>query len=160
MKTSLLIAMLSWTAFAQTPVAPPPATPYGLSISPEAAKKAAGAAIAEAARNKWIMAIAVVDTGGYLVYFERMPNTQLASVQIAIEKAKTATLFRRPTKTFQDAIATGGENLRFLSMTGVMPVDGGVPIVVDGKIIGAVGVSGGTSDQDGRIAQTGANAAK
>ena len=134
----------------------PPNTPYGASISPDAAKKVAAAAIAEARKNNWEMAVAVVDTGGYLVYFERMTDTQLGSVEVAIDKAKSAALFRRPTKSFQDALAAGGAGLRMLSLTGAMPVEGGIPIIVGGKIIGAVGASGGTSEQDGRTAQAGA----
>jgi len=106
------------------------------------------------------MAVAVVDTGGYLVYFERMQDTQLGSVQIAMEKAKSAALFRRPTKSFQDTLAAGGDGLRILGLTGAVPVEGGIPIVVAGKVIGAVGASGGSSDQDGRTAQAGATAMK
>ena len=86
----------------------PPNIPYGISISPEVAKKVAAAAIAEARKNNWAMAVAVVDTGGYLVYFERMQDTQLGSVEVSIEKAKSAALFRRPTKSFQDTVAAGG----------------------------------------------------
>jgi uncharacterized protein GlcG (DUF336 family) len=97
---------------------------------------------------------------GYLVYFERTPDTQLGSVEIAIEKAKTAALFRRPTKSFQDTVAAGGEGLRILRLTGAIPVEGGIPIIIDGKLIGAVGASGGSSDQDGRTAQAGAAAMK
>ncbi len=89
-----------------------------------------------------------------------MQDTQLASVEIAIEKAKSAALFRRPTKSFQDTLAGGGQGLRILGLTGAVPVEGGIPIVVGGKVIGAVGASGGSSDQDGRTAQAGANAIK
>ena len=106
------------------------------------------------------MAIAVVDTGGYLVYFERMQDTQLGSVEVAIEKAKTAALFRRATKSFQDTVAGGGDGLRILRLTGAIPVEGGIPLIVDGKLVGAVGASGGSSDQDGRTAQAGAAAMK
>jgi glc operon protein GlcG len=106
------------------------------------------------------MAIAVVDTAGYLVYFERMPDTQLGSVEVAIEKAKSAALFRRPTKSFQDTVAAGGEGLRMLKLTGAVPVEGGIPLIVDGKVVGAVGASGGTSVQDGRTAQAGVAANK
>jgi uncharacterized protein GlcG (DUF336 family) len=148
------------TALGQTPLVPPPNVPYGIAISPDAAKKIAAAAIAEARKNNWAMAVAVVDTGGYLVYFERMADTQLGSIEIAIEKAKTAALFRRPTKSFQDTVAGGGEGLRILRLTGAIPVEGGIPIIVDGKLIGAVGASGGSSDQDGRTAQAGAAAMK
>ena len=151
---------LAAAAFAQTPLVPPANVPYGVSISADAAKKIAAAAIAEARKNNWAMAVAVVDTGGYLVYFERMPDTQLGSVDISIEKAKSAALFRRPTKSFQDTLAAGGDGLRILRLTGAVPVDGGIPLIVDGKLIGAVGASGGSSDQDGRTATAGASAAK
>ena len=157
MKPTFLALALAMAALGQTPLVPPPNLPYGVSISPEAAKTAAAAAIAEARKNNWAMAVAVVDTGGYLVYFERMPDTQLGSVQIAIEKAKSAALFRRPTKSFQDTVAGGGAGLRILGLTGAVPVEGGIPLVVDGKLIGAIGASGGSSDQDGRTAQAGAS---
>ena len=147
-------------AVAQTAFAPPPQLPYGLSVSTEAAKNAAAASIAEARKNNWKMAIAVVDTGGYLVYFEKMQDTQTGSIDLAMEKARTAALFNRPTRLFQDSVAAGGEGLRLLRLTGAIPIDGGVPIIADGKIIGAVGVSGGSGDQDGQVAKVGANAGK
>jgi len=156
----VLLVLIPLPALSQTPFAPPPQIPYGLSISTESAKKAAAASIAEAQKNKWKMAIAVVDTGGYLVYFEKMQDTQTGSVELAIEKARTAALFRRPTKLFQDGVAAGGEGLRLLRLTGAIPIDGGVPIIVDGKVIGAVGVSGGSGDQDGQVAKAGASAMK
>jgi uncharacterized protein GlcG (DUF336 family) len=155
-----LLALAPFRAHAQTPLAPPPQIPYGLAISTEGAKTAAAAAIAEAQKNNWKMAIAIVDTGGHLVYFEKMQDTQTGSVDVAIDKARTAALFRRPTKLFQDSLAGGGEGLRVLRLTGVIPITGGVPIIVDGKVIGAVGVSGGTSDQDGQVAGAGAGAVK
>ena len=134
--------------------------PYGTSISADAAKKVAAAAIAEAKTNNWAMAVAIVDTAGYLVYFERMPETQLGSVEIAIEKAKSAALFRRPTKAFQDAVAGGGEGLRILRLTGAMPVEGGIPLIEGGKLIGAIGASGGASEEDGKTAGAGAGMVK
>jgi uncharacterized protein GlcG (DUF336 family) len=124
-----LFAMVPATA--QTTLAPPPQVPYGLSISTENAKIVAAASIAEAQQNKLKDAIAIVDTGGYLVYFERMQDTQTGSVDLAIEKARTAALFRRPTKVFEDGVAAGGEGLRLLRLTGAIPIDGGVPIIVD-----------------------------
>lgn len=145
---------------AQGSLAPPPQIPYGLAITTESAKLVAAAAIAEARSNRWTMAIAIVDPGGHLVYFEKMQDTQTGSVDPAIEKARTSALFRRPTKLFQDAVAGGGEGLRVLRLTGVIPVEGGIPIIVDGKVVGAIGVSGGSSDQDGHVARTGAGAAK
>jgi glc operon protein GlcG len=148
--------LLAVAALGQTPLVPPANVPYGLAISTDAAKKIAAAAIAEARKNNWAMAVAVVDTGGYLVYFERMQDTQLGSIEVAIEKAKTAALFRRPTKSFQDTVAGGGDGLRILRLTGAIPVEGGIPIIADGKLIGAIGASGGNSNQDGRTAQAGA----
>ncbi|HEY4365027.1 MAG TPA: heme-binding protein [Bryobacteraceae bacterium] len=156
----IALALTAAAAFAQTPAAAPANPPYGASITADAAKKIAAAAIAEAKKNNWDMAVAVVDTGGYLVYFERMPNTQIGSVQVSLEKAKSAALFRRPTKVFQDAVAAGGDGLRMLGLPGAVPVEGGIPLIVGGKIIGAVGASGGTSAQDGRTAQAGADASK
>src|SRR5580692_2362689 len=159
-KRSLLALTLTVAAFGQAPLVPPANVPYGISISPENAKKLAAAAIAEARKNNWAMAVAVVDTGGYLVYFERMPDTQLGSVEVSMAKAKSAALFRRPTKSFQDTVAAGGAGLRMLGLPGAVPVEGGIPLIVDGKLIGAIGASGGTSDQDGRTAQAGAAAMK
>ena len=142
-------------AAAQTP---PPL--YGDAISLENAKKAAAPASAEARKNGWLMAIAVVDPSGNLVYFEKMDGTQTGSVPIAIDKARSAALFKRPTKAFQDTLAGGGEGLRILKLQGAMPVEGGVPVVIEGKIVGAIGVSGGTSQQDGQCAAAGAAALK
>jgi glc operon protein GlcG len=157
---TLAALALTVAAFGQAPLVPPPNVPYGIPISPDIAKKVAAAAIAEARKNNWAMAVAVVDTGGYLVYFERMQDTQLGSVDVSIEKAKSAALFRRPTKSFQDTVAAGGVGLRMLGLKGAVPVEGGIPIIVDGKLIGAVGASGGSSDQDGRTAQAGADSLK
>jgi uncharacterized protein GlcG (DUF336 family) len=153
-----LLMLPSMPAVAQS-LAPPPQIPYGLSIDLDTAKKAAHGASAEAKKNKWNMAIAVVDTAGNLVYFEKMEGTQTGSVALAIEKASTSALFRRPTKLFQDSVAAGGEGLRILRLTGVIPIDGGFPIIVEGKLIGAIGISGGSGSQDGEVAQAGAVAA-
>ena len=154
------ITCISFNVAAQASFAPPPVVPYGAPISLESAKKAAGGAIAEAQKNKWRMAVAIVDTGGHLIYFERMQDTQTGSVDLAIEKAKTAALFRRSTKLFQDAVAGGGEGLRLLRLTGAIPIDGGIPIIENGKLVGAVGISGGSGDQDGQTALAGAAALK
>ena len=134
--------------------------PYGLAITLDDAKKAAAPALAEARKNNWTMCVAVVDTAGNLVYFERMDATQTGSVAVSIAKARSAALFKRSTKTFQDALAAGGDGLRFLKLENAVPIEGGVPIVMDGKIVGAIGLSGGTSQQDGQCAQAGANALK
>jgi glc operon protein GlcG len=144
----------------QGSLAPPPLIPYGLAISTESAKIAAAGAVAEARSHGWAMAIAVVDPGGYLVYFEKMQDTQTGSVELAMEKARTSALFRRPTKVFQDAVAGGGDGLRVLRLTGTIPNEGGVPIIVEGKVIGAIGISGGSVEQDGQVARAGAAAVK
>jgi len=133
-------------------------SPYGPAISLENAKKAAAPALAEAAKNNWTMAVAIVGPAGTLVYYEKMDNTQLGSAEVAIDKARTAALFKRPTKAFQDALAAGGDGLRVLGLKGVTPVEGGIPLVMDGKVVGAIGVSGGTSAQDGQCAKAGADA--
>jgi uncharacterized protein GlcG (DUF336 family) len=125
---------------------------YGPTITIEQAKKAAAAAIAEARAQSWAMAVAVVDTAGLLVYFEKMDDTQTGSITIAQLKARSAALFKRPTKALQDVLASGGEGLRMLGLEGAVPVEGGVPLDIDGRISGAVGVSGGTSAQDGQCA--------
>jgi len=130
--------------------------PYGAPVSVENAKKVAAAAIAEAKKNSWTVAVSIVDTAGDLVYFEKMDGTQTGSVNVSIEKGRTAALFKRPTKSFQDTVAAGGEGLRILGLPGAVPVEGGVPLLMDGKIIGAIGVSGATSAQDGQCAQAGA----
>ena len=133
---------------------------YGTSITAETAKKVAAPAIAEAKKNGWAMAVAIVDTAGELVYFERMDDTQIGSVNIAQDKARSAARFKRPTKSFQDTLAAGGEGLRILALQGAIPVDGGIPLVVGGKVVGAIGASGGTSTQDGQVAAAGAAALK
>ena len=115
---------------------------YGPSIVAEQAKTIAAAAIAEARKNQWTMAIAIVDTAGDLVYFERMDHTQVGSVDIAQAKARSAARFKRPTKAFQDALAAGGEGWRILSLEGAVAVEGGMPLMSGGKIVGAIGASG------------------
>lgn len=134
--------------------------PYGASVSLENAKKVAAPALAEAEKNHWSMAVAIVDTSGNLVYYEKMDNTQLGSANFAIDKARSAALFKRPTKAFQDALAGGGDGLRILGVGGAVPVEGGLPLVMDGKIVGAIGVSGGASAQDAQCAKAGAEVLK
>jgi len=148
------ITLWATAAFAQMP------NPYGMPVTTDTARKAAAAALAEARKNNWTMAAAVVDTSGDLVYFEKVDGTQAASTLIAQDKARSAVRFKRPTKAMQDVLAAGGEGLRFLALQGAIPVEGGIPLVVDGKIVGAIGLSGGTSTQDGQCATAGANAVK
>jgi glc operon protein GlcG len=155
---ALLLAPQSATAQQMaTAAAAPPA--YGLPIGHDAAMKAIAAAEAEAKKNNWLMVISVVDSGGRLVAFSRMDNAQLGSIDIAMGKAMTANNLRRPTKDLQDLVGQGGSNLRLLAAPGVTPLEGGVPIVADGKIIGAIGVSGAASNQDAQCAMAGAAAA-
>jgi uncharacterized protein GlcG (DUF336 family) len=151
--TALLAAASALTIHAQT-------MSYGPSITLEMAKKAAAPAIAEAAKNKWMMAVAIVDPAGDLVYFEKMDDTQVASTLIAIDKARSAARLKRPTKALQDALTATPDGIRLLALQGAVPVEGGVPIVVGGKIIGAIGASGGTSVQDGQVAAAGVAALK
>ncbi len=162
MKKCILISVLSlilsisfgWDAFAQMPNA------YGPPINLDAAKKAAASAIAEARKNNWTMAVAIIDIGGDLVYFEKMDGTQTGSVRVAIGKARSAALYKRPTKAWQDVVAAGGAGLRILGLEGAVPIEGGLPLLMDDKIVGAIGVSGGAAAQDGVVATAGAQAVK
>lgn len=129
---------------------------YGADIGIEAAKKVAAAALTECAKNSWRVAVAVVNTHGSLVYYERMDDTQSASATIAQGKASASAMYRRPTRVFADVITKSGAALT--TLPGVVASPGGLPIVVGGKIIGAVGVSGVTGDQDEQCAKAGAGA--
>lgn len=140
-----------------TPPAPAPPD-YGTPITVDHAKIAAAAAVAEAKKNGWKMAIAIVEPTGDLVYFEKMPGTQYASVAISQHKARAAATFRRPTKSFEERVAAAGPGITALTLDGMIASDGGVPIVVGGKVVGAIGVSGGTGAQDGHTATAGAHA--
>lgn len=137
----------------------PPGTPYGAPITLGAAKTAMAAAEAEAVKNNWGVAIAIVDSGGNLVMLQRLDNAQLSAVRIAEAKARTAVEFRRPTKVLEDALAGGGVGLRVLTF-GASLAEGGVPIVSGGRIVGGIGVSGVASHQDAQVAQAGADAVK
>ena len=155
MTTSRLLLVLVLTTLAGALRAQPTDLPYGAPIPLADAKRVLIAAQAEAAKNKWNVAVAVVDSGGHLVAFERMDTTQYGSVEVAQDKARSAVAFRRPSKAFQDTIAAGGEGMRMLKLTGATPIEGGLPLVMNGKIVGAIGVSGVTSAQDGQIAAAG-----
>jgi uncharacterized protein GlcG (DUF336 family) len=163
MKMTNLVSLLLGTAvvFAAASAsaqAPPPA--YGSSITLEQAKKVMAGAEAEAKKNNWPVVIVILDPGGNVVMLQRLDNAQWGSVDVARDKARSAVAFRRPTKVFQDAIGQGGVNLRLLQLTGASVLEGGIPIVVDGKIIGGIGVSGVLSQQDAQIAQAGIDALK
>lgn len=150
----LITVLCTMSVLAQAP------NPYGPPVSVENAKKAAAAALAEARTNNWRMAVAVVDTGGILVYYEKMDNTQIGSADIAIEKARTAVRFKRPSKAFQDVVAGGGVGLRVLRLPGAVPLEGGIPLMIEGQIVGAIGVSGDSADHDGLCATAGAGTLK
>jgi len=160
------LAMMGSAAYAQqppaaTPPSPPPAPPgYGASMTLEQAKKAVAAAEEEAKKNNWGMNIAAVGPSGDLIHFSRMDNAQYASISISQHKARTAARYRRPTKAFQDGLAANPANVYLLTLDDVIASEGGIPVVADGKIIGALGCSGGTGQQDGQVCQAGVNALK
>lgn len=154
---ALLIAVaLVFTAAVAVAQAPPA---YGTPINLEQAKKVMAGAEAEAKKNNWPVVIVILDPGGQMVMMQRLDNTQWGSIDIAREKARSAVALRRPTKALQDAVAQGGANLRLLAI-GYSVLEGGIPIVHDGKIIGSIGVSGVLSNQDAQTAQAGIDALK
>ena len=138
---SLLVGVISLRA--QMPTKP--------TLNLEMAKKIAAKAAAEAVKNKWTMVIAIVDDGANLVYLEKIDGTQIGSIDVAQKKAQTASKFKRSTKVFEDRVAAGGAATGLLTL-GILPLEGGLPIVVNDTHIGAIGVSGGTSAQDGQVA--------
>jgi glc operon protein GlcG len=155
--SALLLAQAPAKPGAAPPAAPSAYTiPIGMSIGIDQAKRVAAAAAAEARKNGWFMAIAIVDPGGTLVYYEKADNTQMGSAVVALEKARSSALYKRPTKAFQDALAKGGENVRILRLEGAVPVEGGVPLMSEGKLVGALGVSGDLSEHDNQCAMAGA----
>jgi len=165
MRRVMFMSLLLGAALAAAPVlaqtaAPPPPPAYGEQINIEQAKKAAAAAAEEAKKINTFMAIAVVSPSGDLVYFEKMDNTQYASIAIAIHKAKAAATFRRPTSSFEERVGQGGVGLTLLTLDGIIASPGGNPIIVGGKLIGAIGLSGGTGAQDHQASLAGVNALK
>jgi len=159
MYMSLLLgaSLAAGPALAQQPSGPPA---YGEQINIEQAKKAAAAAVVEARKINTFMAISVVSPSGDLVYFEKMDNTQFASINIAIHKARAAATFRRPTASFEERVAAGGAGITLLTLDGIIASPGGNPILLDGKLIGAIGVSGGTGAQDHQVSLVGVGAVK
>ena len=156
----LAAVILTATVSAQQAPSPPPIVPYGAPLGLEAAKKVMAAAEAEAVKNNWAMAIVILDSTGHMVMLHKLDNTQYGSLMAAEDKAHSAINYRRPSKVFEDLVAQGGIGLRSLALRGAYPLEGGIPINADGKIVGAIGVSGGTSVQDGQVAKAGADAAK
>jgi len=157
-----VLILAAATAHAQQPAAapPPPPPPYGAPITLEQAKKVMAGAEAEANKNKWNVVMVVLDSGGNLVMLQRMDGAQFGSIEVAREKAYSAVAFRRPSKAFEEALGQGGVNLRILRLPGASPLEGGLPIIVDGKLIGAVGVSGVLATQDAQIGRAGIEALK
>jgi len=158
-----LFAVAAGSALAQQPAPAPapaaaPVLPYGPPITLDQAKRVMAAAELEAAKNSWQVAITVIDSGGNLVMFHKIDNAQLASATVSEGKARTALEFKRPSKALDDAIAAGGAGMRLLALKDITPLEGGVLVVVGGRIIGAVGVSGALSSQDAQVAKTGADA--
>jgi glc operon protein GlcG len=151
----LFALCLALPARAQT--APPP---YGPPIGIENARKVMAAAEGEAVKNNWAVVIAIIDSGGHIVMLHRRDDVQLSSIEIAQGKAATALKFKRPSKVLDDAIAGGGGGLRFLALKDIVPLEGGLPIISDGKIVGAIGVSGVLSSQDAQIGRAGIDALK
>jgi uncharacterized protein GlcG (DUF336 family) len=157
---STALVLVAASVGAQQAAAPPPPPAYGSPISLDMAKKVVAGAEAEAKKNNWNVVIAVLDAGGNLVVLHRMDGAQFGSIEVAREKAYSAVSFRRPTKVFEDAVGQGGMNLRLLRLSGASVLEGGLPLVVDGKLVGGIGVSGVTSAQDGQIAKAGTDALK
>ena len=135
-----------------------PMPPYGAPITLDQAKRVMAAAELEAAKNSWQVALTILDSGGNLVMFHKIDNTQLSAETTSEGKARTALQFKRPSKALDDAIAAGGAGMRLLALKDITPLEGGVPVIVDGKIIGAIGVSGALSSQDAQVAKAGAEA--
>jgi uncharacterized protein GlcG (DUF336 family) len=149
-------ALSAVPALAQSLTAPAP--PYGPPITLEQAKRVMAAAELEAAKNSWQVAITILDSGGNLIMFHRIDNSQLSAITVSEGKARTALEFKLPSKALDDAIARGGPGMRLLALKNITPIEGGLPIVIDGRIIGAIGVSGSVSSHDQQIARAGINA--
>jgi len=154
----LSLIMATVALGAQQVTTPPPATPYGPPIDLATAKRLIAAAEAEEMKNHWTMAIVILDSTGHPVMMEKLDNTQYGSIAAAEDKARSALDFKRPTKVFEDLVAQGGVGLRTLNLRGDSVLEGGLPIIRDGKVISAVGVSGGSSAQDGQVAKAAADA--
>jgi glc operon protein GlcG len=158
------VAMSAGPALAQQPAAPPAAAavstatlPYGPPVTLDQAKRAMAAAELEAMKNSWQVAIAILDSGGNLVMFHKIDNTQLSASEGAEGKARTSLQFKRPSKALDDAIAAGGGGMRLLALKDITPLEGGIPLVANGAIVGAIGVSGALSAQDAQVAKAGAD---
>jgi len=156
MKKILAAVLMGASTFATQALA----QAYGAPITLDQARKAMAAAQAEAKKNNWNFSVAILDNGGHMVLFERSDGAFFASADVARDKAWSAAAFRRPGKAFQDRLATGGIEIRLLQLRGASPLDGGEPLIVDGKVVGSIGVSGGSGEQDGQVARAGVAALK
>jgi glc operon protein GlcG len=158
------LAVAAGVAFAQTAapqsqdVESTTLPPYGPPITLDQAKRVMAAAELQAAENTWQVAITILDSGGNLVMFHKIDNAQLSAVTVSEGKARTALEFKRPSKDLDDAIARGGAGNRLLALKNITPIEGGMPIILDGKIVGAIGVSGAISAQDSQVAKAGVDA--
>lgn len=155
--TGAIVLALLAAVPARAQTTPPP---YGPPIGIEGARAVMAAAESEAAKNNWAVVISIIDSGGNIVMLHRHNDVQLSSIEISQGKAKTALMFKRPSKVLDDAISSGGAGLRFLALKDIVPLEGGLPIVADGKIVGAIGVSGVLSSQDSQVARAGADGLK
>jgi glc operon protein GlcG len=153
-----IVAACAFALFATLPGAAQAPAGYGTPMTLEQAKKAMAAAEAEAAKNNLSMVIAIVDSSGHLLTLHRMDNSSYGSIRVAIGKAETALDFRQSTKILDDRLASGGSALRLLTLGGATLIEGGLPIIAGGKIVGAIGVSGAAAPQDGQVAKAGADA--
>jgi glc operon protein GlcG len=155
------VAMSAGPALAQQPAASAAVStatlPYGPPVTLDQAKRAMAAAELEAMKNSWQVAIAILDSGGNLVMFHKIDNTQLSASEGAEGKARTSLQFKRPSKALDDAIAAGGGGMRLLALKDITPLEGGIPLVANGAIVGAIGVSGALSSQDAQVAKAGAD---
>ena len=150
----MLLAVNFANAQAQTPAQTIP-PPYGAPISLDAAKQAMAAAEAEAEKNKWPIVVVILDSGGNIVMLHRRDDSQLSAIGTAEGKARTALYFKRSTKLLDEVVSGGGAGMRYLALKEFVPLEGGIPIVMDGKIVGAIGVSGVLSAQDTQVARAG-----
>ena len=153
-----IIATCAFAVLMTLPGAAQAPAGYGTPMTLEQAKKAMAAAEAEAGKNNLSMVIAIVDSSGHLLALHRMDNSSYGSIRVAIGKAETALDFRQSTKILDDRLASGGSALRLLTLGGATLIEGGLPIIAGGKIVGAIGVSGGAAPQDGQVAKAGADA--
>ena len=158
------LAVAAAPALAQQPPAappaaplPPPMPPYGPPLTLEQAKRVMAAAELEAAKNSWQVAITILDSGGNMVMFHKIDNAQLSAITTSEGKARTALEFKLPSKALDDAIAAGGAGMRLLALKDITPLQGGILVLVDGRILGAIGVSGALSAQDEQVAKAGAD---